>query len=70
MDFDETSLFEYFSNLLNTRESHTLVSENEASEEEFQTDENLTRLINDTLNCKITLDEVKITIDKLKKGKA
>ena len=70
MDFDKTTLFEYFSNLLNTRESHTVVSEHEVSEEEFQTDENLSRLINDTLNCKITLDEVKTMIDKLKTGKA
>ena len=59
MNFDKNTLFEYFSNLLNTRESHTVVSENEVSEEEFHTDENLTRLINDTLNCEITLDEVK-----------
>ena len=70
MNFDKTTLFEYFSNLLNTRESHTVVSEHEVSEEEFQTDENLSRLINDNLNCKITLDEVKTMIDKLKTGKA
>ena len=70
LDSDKNALFDYFSDLLSTDESHNTLSEGEEIEEQNQFDENMDNLINDSLNWKITLEEVDAMIGKLKTGKA
>ena len=69
-DFDKNTLFDYFNNLLSTNEPLNLLPETEEVEEQNQIDENMSSLINESLNCKITLEEVDAMIRKLKTGKA
>ena len=70
IDFDKNTLFDYFNDLLSTNETHNLLPEAEEIVEQNQIDEYMGNLINDSLNCKITLEEVVTMIGKLNTGKA
>ncbi len=67
--FDKNSLFNYFSNLLDSNAS-TIQGEACAENTDNQVENETNNLVNDILNSEITLDEVTSMVSNLKKDKA
>ena len=71
VDVDKGALFNYFHNLLSSMNLTTCYQEVEELEEQNHIDENMSSVISDSLNCKITLEEeLDAIIGKLKTEKA
>ena len=69
IEFDKNALFDYLKSLLtNTRTCQLPALD--LGDKSTSIDENIKQLIDEILNCKITLEEVQKMVYKLKTGKA